>query len=166
MSLFRTFLSTAITLFIIAIPSQAKAGEIIRIAPDESKILRLEKDAVSVIVANPAHANILIDTPRLLVIVPHQPGSTSFTALDANGDVVIESNIVVTGASAGHIRVRRSCAAGDDTCQSESIYFCPDGCYNVNVAGSESSAAPSGSSSADAAASDVGLTPPPETGGE
>ena len=179
MSFFRKIsIYSLVYFFLISIifsyPSYAGQDSVIRLSPDESKILRLEKDVVSVIVANPVHASILIDTPRLLVIIPRQPGSTSFRALDSNGFTIAEHNIVVTGANKNHVRVRRSCGSdGDNDCQLESIYYCPDGCYNVGVssfdgAGGEAGRSVRGSSGSGPSSSseNQGMMPPAETGGE
>lgn len=52
-------------------------NKIIRLTPNESHILHLNRNAASVIVANPVHAGVFLDTPRVLVIVPGTPGATS-----------------------------------------------------------------------------------------
>lgn len=119
-----------------ATDSGALAGEMddgtIRITPDTTKIVRLDQDAASVIVANPAHASVVLDSPRLLVVMPRMPGTTSFTVLNGRGEVVMEKNVIVAGtAKPKYVRVRRACRAGDETCVPSAYYYCPDGCYEV-----------------------------------
>jgi hypothetical protein len=104
----------------------------IRITPDTTKIVRLDQDAASVIVANPAHASIALDSPRLLVVMPRMPGTTSFTVLNNRGEVIMEKNVIVAAAAKPkYVRVRRACRAGDETCVPSAYYYCPDGCYEV-----------------------------------
>ena len=108
-------------------------SDIIRLTPDKTKVLRLDQDAASVIVANPVHASILLDTPRLLVIMPRQPGSTSFTVLDKAGRTILDQEIIVSAVQPEYVRVRRMCNADDASCQPNAYFYCPDGCYEVST---------------------------------
>ncbi|MBI1216362.1 MAG: hypothetical protein GC185_11180 [Alphaproteobacteria bacterium] len=132
----------------------------IRITPDRTYLLRLDQDAASVIVTNPDHASIALDTPRLLVIMPRLPGSTAFTVLDRRGQVVMEKNIIVTAVQKKYVRIRRMCT-GSTSCSSDTYYYCPDGCYEVTPVqpGQGSSAPPppiaSGSSTTTGSNSDI-----------
>jgi hypothetical protein len=109
----------------------AAPDDAIRLTPDRTRILRLDQDAASVIVTNPAHASVVMDNPRLLVVMPREPGTTSFTVLDREGKTILERNVIVTGAQQKYVRVRRMCAEGDSSCTSSAYYYCPDGCYEV-----------------------------------
>ncbi|MDP2206029.1 MAG: pilus assembly protein N-terminal domain-containing protein [Alphaproteobacteria bacterium] len=102
----------------------------IRLTPDRTKILRLRESAASVIVANPAHATVTLDSPRLLILMPREPGTTSFTVLNAAGKVLLERNIIVSAVQPQYVRVRRVCGNAND-CQPSNYYYCPDGCFEV-----------------------------------
>jgi len=102
----------------------------IRLTPDRTKIVRLKQDAASVIVTNPQHAVVMLDSPRLLIFMPREPGTTSFTVLDRDGKVLMERNIIVSGAQAKYVRIRRVCA-DTNNCVASAYYYCPDGCYEV-----------------------------------
>jgi hypothetical protein len=102
----------------------------IRLTPDRTKILRLKQDAASVIVTNPQHAVVMLDSPRLLILMPRDPGTTSFTVLDRDGKVLMERNIIVSGAQAKYVRIRRVCG-NNNNCVSSAYYYCPDGCYEI-----------------------------------
>lgn len=106
---------------------------IIRLTPDRTKVIRLDRDAASVIVTNPAHASVMLDSPRLLIVMPRQPGATSFTVLNAAGESILERDVIVTAAQQKYIRVRKMCGSQDPTCVSDSYYYCPDGCYQVQA---------------------------------
>jgi hypothetical protein len=122
---------------------------IIRLTPDRTRLLDLQQDAASVIVTNPDHATIALDSPRRLVIMPRLPGTTAFTVLDSHGQVIMQKSIVVTGAEKKYVRIRRVCGT-DANCASNAYYYCPDGCYEVTpvqpVNGGETAPPPPGAS--------------------
>lgn len=111
----------------------AANSTIIRLTPDRTKVIRLDRDAASVIVTNPAHAAVMLDSPRLLIVMPRQPGATSFTVLNAAGESILERDVIVTAAQQKYIRVRKMCGPQDATCVPDSYYYCPDGCYQVQA---------------------------------
>lgn len=123
-------------------PLQTKeAQSIIRLTPNKTKILKLERDAASIILSNPRHASVMIDSPRLLIVVPRAPGATALTVLDNNGDVIAERDIIVTGQEDRYVRIRKYCPADDATCRANSIYYCPDNCYVISTESDEQATA-------------------------
>lgn len=121
---------------------QAGDTGILRLTPDKTHILRLDQDAASVIVANPEHANVMLDSPRLLIIMPRQPGTTSFTVLNARGENILEKTVIISAVQQDkkYVRIRRMCAGGDTTCIPSAYYYCPDGCYEVTAVASDGGA--------------------------
>ena len=105
----------------------------VRISPSKSEILHLERDAASVIVSNPAHAAVLLDSPRVLIVLPRAPGATSFTVLDSAGETILEKKVLVSSGSEPYVRVRKVCGSGAGDCSANSYYYCPDGCYEVST---------------------------------
>ncbi|MDD9901670.1 MAG: pilus assembly protein N-terminal domain-containing protein [Alphaproteobacteria bacterium] len=104
----------------------------LRLTPDETKILRLDQDAASVVVANPEHASVLLDSPRLLIVMPRLPGATTFTVLNARGETIMQRGIIIaTAAQPRYVRIRRNCHPDDPACVPTAQYYCPDGCYEV-----------------------------------
>jgi hypothetical protein len=111
------------------------AGPII-LTSDQTRLLRLDRDAANVVVNNPAHASVAIDSPRLLIVTPHAPGATSMIVLDAAGRTILQRAIIVTNArDRGYVRVRRSCGGTDSACARETYSYCPqgEGCHEVTV---------------------------------
>lgn len=100
--------------------------------PDKSELVRLDREASSVVVGNSTHISVLLDAPRLAVVIPRTPGATYFTALDKDGNVIMQRHVVVAAPKKNYVRVRRSCA-GDDkgACRPTSVYFCPDMCHEI-----------------------------------
>lgn len=116
-----------------AMAAESANSTIIRLTPDRTKVIRLDRDAASVIVTNPAHASVMLDSPRLLIVMPRQPGATSFTVLNAAGESILERDVIVTAAQQKYIRVRKMCGPQDANCVPDSYYYCPDGCYQVQA---------------------------------
>lgn len=105
----------------------------LRLTSNKNELIRLNEDAASVIVNNPDHATVLLDSARLLIISPRTPGTTSFTVLNAAGQVILQKDIIVSNANAAkkYVRVRRICNGQDASCVPAAYYYCPDGCYEV-----------------------------------
>lgn len=110
----------------------------IRLSPDRTKVLRLRENAASVVVANPAHASVILDSPRLLIVMPREPGVTSFTVLNAEGKELLTRNIIVSATQPQYVRVRRVCGNARD-CAPSNYYYCPDGCFEVTPVAHENS---------------------------
>lgn len=108
-------------------------NEAVRISPGKSEIIHLEQDAASIIVSNPAHAAIMLDSPRVLIVLPRAPGATSFTVLDSSGKTIMEKKVIVSNGREPYVRVRKICTGGDPACAPSSYYYCPDGCYEVST---------------------------------
>ena len=104
----------------------------VRLTPDKSELIRLDRDAASVIVGNPTHLSILLDSTRLLILAPRAPGATYFTVLDSNGNVIMQRHVIVASPQEKYLRIRRSCSGSSD-CQATSVYYCPDMCHEINI---------------------------------
>lgn len=112
---------------------------IMNLSQDKSEMITLKQDAASVIVGNPNHVSVLLDTPRTLVVVPRVAGASHFTVIGKDGSTLMQRHIIVGGPKEKYVRIRRSCGANDRDCQATSTYFCPDVCHEV----SENNTAPS-----------------------
>lgn len=125
------FLTIIFTL-ILAFSTSVMALEV---SPDGPRMVQLPEDAASVIVGNPAHASVIMDNPRLLIINAGIPGMTRLTVLGRDGKVILSENIIVNGATAGMVRVRNACINGGEACQPTRMYYCEKGtaCHNVIV---------------------------------
>lgn len=127
-----------------AAPSEAANAEThpnLTLSPDKSELVELDRDATSVVVGNPNHIGVLLDTPRLAVIIPRTPGATYFTVLDKDGKVIMQRHVLVAAPKKNYVRVRRSCgnAPQGTDCQPTSVYFCPDMCHEIGASGEAAS---------------------------
>jgi len=105
---------------------------IMHLSQDKSEMITLKEDAASVIVGNPNHVSVLLDTPRTLVVVPRVAGASHFTVIGKDGSTLMQRHIIVGGPKEKYVRIRRSCGPNDRDCQATSTYFCPDVCHEVS----------------------------------
>lgn len=105
----------------------------LRLTPDRSEFIHLSAPAKSIIVGNPNHLSVSIESPDMLVMAPLMPGATYFTVLGENGRVLMQRHVVVGAAKEKYIRVRNKCIAAEEGCQPEKIYYCPDACHEISM---------------------------------
>jgi len=105
----------------------------IRLTPDKSQIVRLDGKAATIIVGNPAHLNVLADSQETLVLVPRAPGASYFTVLDDASNIIMQRHVIIASPKKKYVRIRRSCAGSEESCQATQIYYCPDMCHEVLV---------------------------------
>lgn len=134
-----------------AVPSEEDGQEThpaMKMTPDKSELVRLPREASSVIIGSQDHIGVVLDTPKLAVVIPRTPGATYFTILDKDGEVIMQRHVIVAAPKKNYVRVRRSCgnAPQGSSCQPTSVYFCPDMCHEVG-SGSGGGADASASSS-------------------
>ena len=83
---------------------------------DRSQRVALRGAAGSVIVGNPAIADVTVVDAHTLFITGKGYGVTEVVAVDAIGRTVFQSQVVVTGGSAGSVRVWRGAKATEMAC--------------------------------------------------
>lgn len=103
----------------------------IRLTPDKSEIVKLEEEASSIIVGNPAHLSVLADSPKTLVLVPKAVGATHFSVLNKKGDILMQRHVIVAGPTTDYIRIKKTCASDAEGCEQTSVYYCPDTCHEI-----------------------------------
>ena len=105
----------------------------LKMTPDKSELIRLDRDANLISIGNPAHLSIMADTARTLVLVPQAPGTTFFTVLDSDGNVIMQRHVIVASPKEKYLRIRSNCAADDKGCQTTRVFYCPDMCHEISV---------------------------------
>ena len=107
------------------------ADDVIRMRTDRPLVLKLDQEASNILIGNDLFLNIFPDSRNTLILMPLQPGATFFRALDSDGNTILEKRVIVGTPPQDYVRVRRSCAADDELCAFQSIYYCPDSCHIV-----------------------------------
>ena len=127
--------STANVIGIPAVQAEASTSTadypVMNLSQDKSEMVKLDKDAASVIVGNPNHISVLLDTPNTLVVVPRAQGASHFSVVAEDGSIIMQRHVIVGGAKEQYVRIRRSCGANARNCQETSTYYCPDTCHEV-----------------------------------
>jgi len=117
-------------------PMDARAlddGAPIRLSPDGPAVINLDRDAGTVIVGNPNHATAVMENPRMIMLMPGAPGATKIIALDREGKSILNRHVLVGSGKKDFMRINRVCALGGDGCMPQSVYYCPDKCYETTV---------------------------------
>ncbi len=83
---------------------------------DRAQRIQLRGAASSVIVANPAVADVTMVDASTLYVTGRGYGSTEVVVVDAIGRTLYQSVVTVTAPSSGHVRVWRGGAATEMSC--------------------------------------------------
>lgn len=105
---------------------------LLKLTPDKSELIRLPSAAASVIVGNPNHISVLLDTPDTIIVIPRAQGASHFSVVDNDGNILMQRHVIVAAQDENYVRIRRSCNANARDCQPTSVYFCPNMCHEVN----------------------------------
>lgn len=81
------------------LPQQASAADKIEVELDNAKLLKLPPGTETLVIGNPAIADVTVQRNQVMVVTAKNFGSTNMIALDAKGAIVSESRIVVTVSS-------------------------------------------------------------------
>jgi Flp pilus assembly secretin CpaC len=156
--------------FAAAPPARAETRqlEVLHLSPSSAEVVELPDAAGTVVVGNPVYLTAALDNPKLLILIPGQPGATTLTVLDRNGRPLYLRQVVVSAHAPGHVTVTRDCAnAPGSYCQPVSMLNCTEGhCVEIagtNTAGGGSNSTVSGSSGGAAAEGAAGMAGDGET---
>lgn len=124
----------------------------LRISPDKPEIIKLDRDAVNVLVGSEQTLRAVPDTNRTIILIPKQPGATFVKVTDADGKIIMQRHVIVGAPekSSKYIRIRRVCAEDAKNCKQFSVYYCPDICHEVNVVQNEAASSALSEAPADA----------------
>jgi Flp pilus assembly secretin CpaC len=98
----------------LALAQPAAAGIIARI--DEATAITLPGSAASVIVGNPAVADVNIVDRRRIAVLGRAYGTTNVMVYDAGGRLIYNGLVTVTSPSAGHVSMFRGALVHNFTC--------------------------------------------------
>ncbi|MBB3933977.1 pilus assembly protein N-terminal domain-containing protein [Aureimonas phyllosphaerae] len=85
----------------------ADSADPLTVPIDQARILRIPRQAGSVIIGNPSIADITIHDARTLVLTGRSYGLTNLVVLDTNGDVVLDDSVMVSTVEDHSLRVYR-----------------------------------------------------------
>ena len=99
-----------------AVPLSQAWAQTLNVEIDRSARLALMGSAASVIVGNPAIADVTVVDANTLFVTGKGYGVTEVVAVDGVGRTLFQGEIVVTGGSTGSVRVWRGAQATEMAC--------------------------------------------------
>lgn len=131
----RRFAGLFLAFAALCVAGPAAAQGMLKMSTSRSVLIELPEDAKTVVVANPTHLTALLDNPRLMILVPGEPGTTSLTVLGRKGDVIYDRDVVISAIGPSQVRITKSCAAAgaQGGCAPTTILDCTDGCVTVSA---------------------------------
>lgn len=101
----------------------------IAVSLDQAKLLKLPAGTETIIIGNPAIADVSLQRNNVIVITGRTPGRTNFIALDSNGTIISESMVSVSAARGAAVLVQRGMNAES--------YHCAPNCLPTVALGDE-----------------------------
>jgi len=139
-------------LFILgALP--ATAAEAIIVTVHKLEVVKLDRDASVVLIANPTIADVAVESERLIFLFGLEQGETSIHILDADGEEILIAPVVVVPLVERQVTVNR--ASNNE----EATYSCAPRCAAVSTpAGTGSGAQDTGSDAGQGSSEQAGAT--------
>ncbi len=124
MSVLRVLIS-ALSFFAIstAWPVRAEDTSVIDIIVDQARLIRLDTNAVQIIIGNPAVADVAIQGRRLLIVTGKSYGTTNLIALDAEDREILNAKLDVREANSRQVTVYKGAARHS--------YHCAPNCQRI-----------------------------------
>src|SRR5437016_2172653 len=90
-----------------ALPHPAAAAETLTVTVDQATVMKLPEKVSTLVVGNPAIADVAVQSGGLVVVTGKGYGSTNLIVLDRTGTVLMERSIVVRGPDGQTVSVYR-----------------------------------------------------------
>ncbi|WP_062017041.1 pilus assembly protein N-terminal domain-containing protein [Aureimonas sp. AU4] len=103
-------------LFAAPAATLAADGPDLRVAIDQARILKIAHPAETVVIGNPAIADVAVHDAQTLVLTGRSYGTTNVVVLGADGAVIMDGQITVGSAEAGTLRIYRQAARTTYAC--------------------------------------------------
>ncbi|MBA5776236.1 pilus assembly protein N-terminal domain-containing protein [Stappia sp. F7233] len=105
----------AVLAFACALPAAAEDGGVV-VMTDRAKVFRIDKPADTVIVGNPAIADVTMHDRNTVVVTGKVFGTTNLVILDRNAEPIIDEVIIVRPSDTGLVTVQRNVARFSYSC--------------------------------------------------
>ncbi len=109
-------LKVAFMLLALCAPAAEAAGRVVAVPLDQVTRLSLSGRAASVIVGNPAIADVTVVDERTLYVSGRGGGVTEIVVLDRTGSPIYEGDVVVTGPLRSEVSVFRGAQVTQMAC--------------------------------------------------
>lgn len=109
--------------------SDAPTADFIQVTLDQAKLVKLPAGAETIVIGNPAIADVTVQKNGVMVITGRAAGRTNFIALDSAGAIISESTVTVSNMTQGRVVIMR----GTD----QTSYDCTPNCLPTIALGDE-----------------------------
>jgi hypothetical protein len=96
--------------------SPSYGGELVVVALDQAKIMKIAAPAGTIVIGNPAIADATMQDAQTLIITGRSYGSTNLIVLDAAGEPISDSQVVVRGPDEAVVTVFKGAKRTSLTC--------------------------------------------------
>jgi Flp pilus assembly secretin CpaC len=100
-------LSAGMLIAVAAVAGHAQAGAGIEVQMNQAKIVRIAKQADTVIVGNPAIADASVQDSSTIVLTGKGFGVTNLVILDIDGNPIVDEQVTVVRQTASSVRIYR-----------------------------------------------------------
>jgi len=107
MALSRSFLVGAALFCAAAFAQPAQAGSGIEVIMNQARIVKLARDADTVVIGNPAIADASVQDASTIVLTGKGFGVTNLVVLDKGGSPIIDEQVTVVRQNASSVRIYR-----------------------------------------------------------
>ena len=76
-------------------PLFAQDKDTLHVEVDKAHLIQLDENAATVMIADPAIADVAVESPRLVFVIGRAVGETSLFILDADGNRLVDTTVVV-----------------------------------------------------------------------
>lgn len=124
---------------------------------EEPIIIDLKRDVGTVVIPNSDTVNIIQDSSKRIVLMPHNPGSVFFSILDTNRNPIMQRYAIVSNKGTPqkqYVRIHRNCD-GVRGCEDTSYFFCDGLCSQMSISPSLGATRHSGANPASVASNNT-----------
>jgi Flp pilus assembly secretin CpaC len=103
---------------LLALPTGAAQADEpdLRVAIDQARILKIARPAETVVIGNPAIADVAVHDAQTLVLTGRSYGTTNVVVLGTDGAVILDDQVTVGSTEAGTLRIYRQAARTTYAC--------------------------------------------------
>lgn len=98
----------AVAVFGMGAVAADQSNDILRIYKDQSRVLKLDRAASSVIVGNAEVAEVAVADPQTVVVTGKNYGATNLVILDAEGNALFDERVLVSIDEGSTVRLYQS----------------------------------------------------------
>lgn len=92
---------------VLSTASTVSAGALIEVVMNEAKIVKLARDADTIVIGNPEIADASVQDPKTIVLTGKGFGTTNIVVLDNAGEPIVDERIVVMRSDVSTMRIYR-----------------------------------------------------------